>query len=268
MNAQVIENRNIIKKTRSFDASAGVVNYLKGISGQLYKIELAESKTEMSEAEELEDYYSEAELAEVRTCTEIQKPFQCKSENFAGCARRQVKTSYSKVALKSYTLKELLDKLDQAKYKDATIKAKLKNFPNKQTKRLPEEDQSVTISNVYLFAIKQLPDNDYHMIVCDKEKKRFLTVELSGLPDNVSHTSPLKKARDEFNDKFVYEVSCNGKYVVFTDIIYPIKFITGTLFFDVNHDGGSIGPQNYPGPTTAWEIHPVTAIKFGDPIEN
>ena len=55
--------------------------------------------------------------------------------------------------------------------------------------------------------------------------------------------------------------------MVFIDTIYPVKNITGTLFFDVNHDGGSIGPRNYAGPTTAWEIHPVTAIEFGDPIE-
>jgi hypothetical protein len=37
--------------------------------------------------------------------------------------------------------------------------------------------------------------------------------------------------------------------------------VTGSLFFDVDHKAGSVGPTGM-RPKTAWEIHPVSDIQF------
>src|SRR5437879_2768710 len=37
--------------------------------------------------------------------------------------------------------------------------------------------------------------------------------------------------------------------------------ITGSIFFDVDHAAGVVGPGNFK-PKTAWEIHPITKLEF------
>jgi hypothetical protein len=37
--------------------------------------------------------------------------------------------------------------------------------------------------------------------------------------------------------------------------------VTGSLFFDVDHPAGAVGPQGH-RPQTAWEIHPISSIAF------
>jgi hypothetical protein len=41
---------------------------------------------------------------------------------------------------------------------------------------------------------------------------------------------------------------------------HPIPVIVeGSLFFDIDHVAGVVGPQGM-RPTTAWEIHPITKL--------
>jgi hypothetical protein len=40
----------------------------------------------------------------------------------------------------------------------------------------------------------------------------------------------------------------------------PVR-VTGSLFWDVDHENELVGPADFK-PTSAWEIHPISAIDF------
>jgi hypothetical protein len=39
--------------------------------------------------------------------------------------------------------------------------------------------------------------------------------------------------------------------------------VEGSLFYDVDHAPGAVGPRDMK-PTTAWEIHPITQIQVNE----
>jgi hypothetical protein len=83
-----------------------------------------------------------------------------------------------------------------------------------------------------------------------------MNAEISGLPPHGSRSfSTLKNARNEFESLFGDELMSGG-YTQFT----PTHMrITGSLFYDIDHPAGAVGPRRHV-PASAWEIHPVTSI--------
>jgi hypothetical protein len=126
--------------------------------------------------------------------------------------------------------------------------------------RVAEEQHNVTITG-FLYASTKESDNDFHCIVgtSPDQPKKFLNVEVSGLPESGAFRAPLKSVRDAFQEFFGDNIPAGSGYSKFNP---PIKVrITGSIFFDVDHKAGVIGPAGF-RPKTAWEIHPVSEIVF------
>ena len=127
--------------------------------------------------------------------------------------------------------------------------------------RVTEEKRNITINKCYLYAIKRESDNDFHMIVghdTTPAPSELLNIEVSGLPDTTSASyATLKMVRDTIENRFG-EV-CKSSYTLFSP---PMKMlIKGSLFYDIDHAPGIVGPTGY-RPNTSWEIHPVTKVSF------
>lgn len=125
--------------------------------------------------------------------------------------------------------------------------------------RVDEEGHNVVVTG-FLYASKKESDNDFHCIIGtapDQTGPVFLNVEVSGLPDGQFHQQ-LKDVRDAFTTFFADHLP-GVAYSKFDPPI-PVR-ITGSLFFDIDHKAGEVGPGAFK-PTTAWEIHPVSAIEL------
>jgi hypothetical protein len=124
--------------------------------------------------------------------------------------------------------------------------------------RLPEEMRNVA-TTAWVFFAKKENDNDYHLIIgstADLETADLMNAEISGLPPHDSRSfSTLEDARNEFESLFGDELRSGG-YTQFTPTHVRI---TGSLFYDIDHPAGAVGPRGH-APTSAWEIHPVTSI--------
>jgi len=183
----------------------------------------------------------------------------CSTERFYGKTRAAVKTSAAQAEVEKYAnLEDLLKTLPTPDY----MRKKSKLLGNTRSeKRVEEENRNVTIKKCYIYFMKREPDNDYHIIVGSQstlEKSVFFNIEVSGLPDPDSiGYAALDKARKQFQDKFgPYCFESYQRYEV------PVEVsITGSLFYDIGHGDGVVGPKGY-RPPTSWEIHPVTAIDF------
>ena len=129
--------------------------------------------------------------------------------------------------------------------------------------RLAQEQVLVTVTG-FLYAASRERDNDFHCIVGSDRSvpTRLMNVEVSGLPPSRSpFRATLKTARGEFKAFFTSNQNAlptNGydKY----DPPIPV-LIVGSLFFDVDHQPGEVGPVGMK-PKTSWEIHPVSDIQF------
>lgn len=132
-----------------------------------------------------------------------------------------------------------------------------------ESDRVMQEKRNVEV-NAFLYAVKFEEDHDYHVIVGSDPAGPdliFFNVEVSGLPEPASpHRATLDTARTTFEDFFAQiGVTLKSSYVKFPEGI-PVR-LRGSLFFDVDHLAGVVGPQGM-RPQTAWEIHPVTEIVF------
>jgi hypothetical protein len=183
---------------------------------------------------------------------------QCGEDEFSGIDRARAKTSFvNGVQVKSFaSIAVLVASLT----KDSEMKTKL----NRTSPRITEEKINVRLRNkIFLYAMKKEGDNDYHVIIGDnriKTQATFLNVEISGIPHtgNAANKAALQTVRDFFEDNFVE--LCGSKYAVFSAKPIPIT-IEGSIFFDVDHSAGTVGPNGFK-PTTAWEIHPISKIGF------
>lgn len=180
----------------------------------------------------------------------------CINSRFAGLSRSKVKTGITQSNPQTYTsLPQFLNTL----FPDQDMKVVVRALPKPYAVRAIQEDKIVTVRNVFLLAYARERDNDYHLILTNGTRTRFFTAELSGLPGNSANTyQKLKAVRAAF-ENFPGGVSC-GKYT-FLETPLKILSIRGSLFFDVDHPAGQVGPFGA-RPSTAWEIHPVTEIKF------
>ena len=92
-----------------------------------------------------------------------------------------------------------------------------------------------------------------------------MTVEISGLPQGGPYRERLEEARNSFESHMesVEAFEVEGTSYEFYENI-PV-WVEGSLFFDVHHPPGSVGPTGFRS-STVWEIHPVTAVEFIDPV--
>lgn len=143
---------------------------------------------------------------------------------------------------------------------DATMETKVTTT----SKRVAEESFNVRLAkNIFIYAMKKESDNDYHVIIGDnikKSKATFFNIEISGVPKtgNATNKQALQTIRDFFENNFVQ--LCGSKYAIFDSNPVPVS-VQGSVFFDIDHKAGAVGPTGF-RPKTAWEIHPVSAIKF------
>ncbi len=90
-----------------------------------------------------------------------------------------------------------------------------------------------------------------------------MNVEVSGIPvggTNANRTQ-LIAVRDQFKQAFNLGATGPQGYKR-PHVPVPVR-ITGSLFWDVDHPPGAVGPGDLK-PQTAWEIHPVSAMEFLD----
>ncbi len=184
--------------------------------------------------------------------TENAVTINCADSTFAGQARKGAKTSVVKATTEDFaTVSALINGLA----KDAVVRSKLTS----RSARIAEENRYVRlVKDTYLFALKKESDNDYHVIIGDNKnpkKATFFNVEVSGLAASNKQIAAVRKA---FEQQFVN--LCSSSYVLFA--ANPIKIqIEGSVFFDVDHKPGQIGPAGFQ-PATSWEIHPISKIAF------
>jgi hypothetical protein len=129
--------------------------------------------------------------------------------------------------------------------------------------RVAAEKRNVRVTG-FIHAFKKEGDNDYHVILGDGPNAAtavFLNVEVSGIPvgGTKANRDQLIAVRDQFKAAFNLGATGPANYKR-PHAPIPVK-ITGSLFWDVDHKPGAVGPSDMK-PTTSWEIHPVSAIEF------
>ena len=180
----------------------------------------------------------------------------CVNARFAGLSRSKVKTTVTRNQPRTYTsLPQFLNTL----FPDTDMKVVVRALSKPYAQRAIQEDKMVTLKNVFLLAYAREEDNDYHLIITNSSRSIFFNAELSALPANSASSYQMLKAVRSGFENFPGGVNC-GNY---TFLVTPMKIstMTGSLFFDIDHPAGRVGPLGA-RPATAWEIHPVTAIKF------
>jgi hypothetical protein len=197
--------------------------------------------------------------------------------HYMGHYRKPVKTSVAKAPITRFNdLGALLDSLRSDNEMRKTYKLKARTIQQKRnppkgaigpTARFPEEMKNVSVP-CWISAVKfetgqTGSDNDCHVILSNTARvaktTRFMTCEVSGLPDSGNAVAAFKAVRQQLVKLFSTTKLSNRFYKPSP----PIKVrVTGSLFFDGDHVAGNIGPLGM-RPNTTWEIHPVTAIAKG-----
>lgn len=183
----------------------------------------------------------------------VSEALTCNETAFSGHDRKLAKISIATAATEQKTLALFFSSLKT----DAFMKA-LNIKPGASSNRVSFEKRNIKLKAVFLYAIKRESDNDYHIIIGSAAGDSFFNVEISGLPAIASASFiQLKGVRKVIEDRF--GLPCDPNYRKFTPGL-PIE-VSGSLFFDVDHNGGTVGPLGL-RPKTAWEIHPVTSLVF------
>jgi hypothetical protein len=182
---------------------------------------------------------------------------------FTGHDRKAPKTSIANKAVQTYTnLVTLLNSLPDEAFMQA--KADTGDISRSPTApRIPQEKRNVRV-DCWIIAIKHEDnDNDFHMVLADRStamQASYLNAEISGLPDQTSaYYHRLLTARTQFLGLF----GAGGPPFDFHAFAAPLPLhvrVQGSLFYDVDHAPGIVGPAGY-RPDTSWEIHPVTSIQ-------
>jgi hypothetical protein len=191
------------------------------------------------------------------------------NESFGGTDRRLPKTTIVDAPVEDFPSVGALVKQILANNPDKEMKAS-SGITKSTSTRVEAEKRNVRVPG-FIYAFKKEDDNDYHVILGDAPGAQsvFLNVEVSGLPvgGTAANRTRLTTARNLFKQKmgvgptgpkgYQKSVDDNGQ-------LSPIPVrITGSLFWDVDHPPGAVGPAEFK-PKTAWEIHPVSEIEFLD----
>jgi hypothetical protein len=127
--------------------------------------------------------------------------------------------------------------------------------------RVSQENRNMYIKTSYLYAIKRESDGDLHMIIGDNSQSALINCEASGYPATVATSYPkIKAVKEAIVARFSTDFCGKSSYTIFSPPVLITGF-KGSLFFDVDHSAGTVGPAAY-RPTTAWEVHPISYIKF------
>lgn len=126
--------------------------------------------------------------------------------------------------------------------------------------RAAEEKRNVHVT-AWIYAIKFETDDDFHLIIGTEPggAMQYFNAEVSGLPaTNKPAYKTLTDVRESLADILNNSLPGPGTYRKYNRD--PIKVtIEGSLFYDVDHEAGAVGPEGMK-PTTAWEIHPITSL--------
>jgi hypothetical protein len=191
------------------------------------------------------------------------------SEIYCGKYRGGPKTSFYKVNgqiadFEQYdTITELLQTLPKdTQMRDGRYQWGLATAP---TRRVTEERHNVEITTGYIVAVKpNEDDHDFHVIVSDRQSgagRRFMNVEVSGLPRNGANNDEFVRVREEIRSILPPGSDQGTNYIILDK---PVTVtIRGSVFFDGDHQAGC---GTCPGPAaakpkTVWEIHPVYSIQ-------
>jgi hypothetical protein len=131
--------------------------------------------------------------------------------------------------------------------------------------RVDAEKRNVRVTG-FIHAFKKEGDNDYHVILgdgTDADPAVYMNVEVSGIPvgGTNANRNRLIAVRDQFKEAFQVGSTGPRSYKRPHQPI-PVR-ITGSLFWDVDHRPGEVGPDDMK-PKTSWEIHPISMIEFLD----
>ena len=179
------------------------------------------------------------------------------SDYFSGNDRKVAKISISSGSSRThYTMRTFINTLQT----DAFMKW-LGISKSSSSGRVSQEDRNVYITTSYLYAIKHESDGDLHLIIGDPNKTYFFNCEASGYPSSsASSYTKIKTVKTTLVNRFATDFCGKTSYTVFSPPIL-VDVLKGSLFFDVDHSAGTVGPTGY-RPSTAWEIHPISEIKF------
>lgn len=179
------------------------------------------------------------------------------SDAFAGSARAAAKTSYASVSYGTYaTIGALRTSLPSDSY---MLGLGITN----SSPRVSDENRNRDITTSYLYAIARESDNDFHMIIGDATTTadHLLNCEASGNPpSSQSSYTNINSVRTYLKGYFGTDFCGQSGYTKFSPAI-PITVLKGSLFFDIDHAAGTVGPTGL-RPNTAWEIHPIRTITF------
>lgn len=185
---------------------------------------------------------------------------------FRGTARKKAKLSISAAPVEEYDSVAELYVGAGSLPRDSEMTAKGIS-DDAASDRVEEERRNIAVMS-WLYAAKKEEDNDYHIIIGTEPgetPRRFFNVELSGLPrSGQPFRNELKIARDKFELFFGSAAPSSSGYKKYNPPIPVI--VTGSLFFDVSHAAGVVGPSGMK-PASAWEIHPITDFEF-EPAQN
>jgi hypothetical protein len=185
------------------------------------------------------------------------KPVSYTEDDFyCGVDRASCKTSLNASEYESFSdLKSFLNSLPSDDHMTS-----LKISRESGSPRVTEELRNISIKKTYIYAIKHEPDKDYHIIIGDSAGANFFNVEITGLPDEGQQDfNALLNVRLAVKTFFDHRVRISEKYNK-PDPPIPVS-ISGSLFYDVDHAPGIVGPAGL-RPKTSWEIHPVSKIEF------
>jgi hypothetical protein len=181
------------------------------------------------------------------------------SDVFRGTDRRDAKTSLASGGIESYALiANLRSTLRTDEYMQSLGISQLPD-----SRRSVDEQRNVRV-RAFIYAVKKESDNDFHVIVGDQHCRNggcLITVEVSGIPAAATH--PNRKALTDVRAKFLAHFSGyepgRSRYAKLDPPIHVT--LTGSLFFDVDHKAGMVGPAGLKS-DTAWEMHPLSDITF------
>jgi hypothetical protein len=132
------------------------------------------------------------------------------------------------------------------------------------TTRLAEETHVATVVG-QLVAVKfedaRQPggDNDFHLII-GSSTGAYMNMEVSGLPRSGDPNHRFQDVRQQLLAILMAaHISPNTRYQKPTSQL--LVRVTGSLYFDGDHEADSIGPEGF-RPRTVWEIHPVQDIRL------
>jgi hypothetical protein len=230
------------------------VSYFRSPTGKVYRIRLSQEPPEQHER--------------VAVIPPTARPVA--PDDFNGHDRMASKTSIAEGPQKDYnSLADLLDELNQ-NFPDSMMLAKDPPISkDADSKRLPEENHNVSVT-AWLYAAKKESDHDFHLIIGTDPMGgniRYMNSEISGLPLSGPDRAKLRVPRQAFKDYLQTNgITLTSQYLRFEDPI-PVR-ITGSLFYDIDHEPGVVGSFSPPpprAPASSWEIHPITKIELEPP---